>query len=190
MNEQPRSGSNGRNSHLLAIAALAVSMVIWLAPASRADSLNVTLTQANQTVVLGTTTVAFDATISNPSSTDTIYLNGDSWTTSNLFLTVDDAPFFNNAPLFLDPGASSGPFELFDVLLDPNTTAGDYSLNFFSIFGGADGGAGTAFDDLVDANFSVDVTSPVVTPEPGTLLLLASGLASLAFFRKRLNSPA
>jgi hypothetical protein len=169
------------------LAAVGVLLVAACPNSVRADSLDVTLTQADQTVLLGTTTVAFDATISNPSSTDTVYLNSDSAAIPSSFLTLDDAPFFNNAPIFLNPGASSGPFELFDVSLDPNTPVGTYDLNTYSIFGGADAGVFTAFDDLADANFSITVASPTPVPEPSTLLLLGSGLASLALLRRKLN---
>lgn len=165
-------------------AVLAVVLIVAWVPASRADTISVTLTDANQTVVQGTSLVTFDATISNPSSTDTIYLNGDSSVTDSLLVTIDDSPFLANAPLFLDPGASSGPFEIFDVNLPTNLAAGFYS-GTFSVLGGADGGAGTAFDDLADVNFSVNVTPTVATPEPGIVLLLGSGLAGLLLFHKR-----
>jgi hypothetical protein len=56
---------------------------------------------------------------------------------------VNDAPFNANAPIFLDPGASSGPFELFDVIVDPSAAPAAYSGNLFSIFGGPDGGTFT-----------------------------------------------
>jgi hypothetical protein len=172
--------------NLIRAAAGLLLAGVW-SNAARADSLDVTLVQADQTVTLGTTMVVFDATISNPSSTDTIFLNGDGSSIPSSFLTLDDSPFFNNAPIFLDPGASTLPFELFDILLAPNTPVGTYGLNTFSIFGGADGGAGTAFNDLADANFSITVANPTSVPEPSTLLLLGSGLASFIFLRKKVS---
>lgn len=166
------------NRQNLAVATLVLVVTPWLAPTSRADSLDVALTETSQRVVQGTTVVEFDATISNPSATDTIYLNGDSWTTDSLLVTVDDTPFDVNAPLFLGPGASSGPFALFDVDLPSDLADGTYT-GVFSILGGPDGGADTAFADLADVDFTVDVTSPVATPEPGTFSLLAFGLLGL-----------
>ncbi len=162
-------------------ACLAVLAVAGAATAARADTLTLTLEQNVQSVLQGTASVAFYATISNPSATDTIYLNGDSFSTTSLYLTVDDTPYFSNAPLWLAPLASSGPFELFAVDLAPGTPVGDYTLNDFSITGGPDGGSFTDFYDLADANFAVDVTassSPV--PEPATGALLGSGLLLLA----------
>lgn len=164
---------------------LALALAFAWATALQADTLNVTLTTANQTVVEGTTLVVFEATISNPSATDTFYLNGDSSTTDSALVTLDDSPFVN-APLFLAPGDSSGPFELFDLQLDPSLGPGLYS-GVFSILGGADGGAGTAFDSLADINFSVDITTTVATPEPTSLLLLGTALISWGFLRRRFS---
>jgi len=176
------------NKHTIMILSVAF-LSFAFAPMSRADSLDVTLTDASQTVLQGTTVVEFDASISNPSATDTVYLNSDTSTTDSLLVSVDDSPFFANAPLYLDPGQSSGIFALFDVDLPANLTDGIYS-GVFSILGGPDGGTNTDFDDLADANFSVEVTSPVATPEPSAFLLLGTGLISLVFLRKRLKLPA
>jgi hypothetical protein len=167
-------------------AALALAAAVCLAPSTRAQSLDVTIIDANQTVTQGTTVVDFEATVFNPSATATIYLNDGSGTTSSPFLVVDDSPFFTNAPLSLAPGQSSGPFELFAVDLASTTAAGSYSGNLFSIQGGADGGSFTAFNDLADANFSVSVTGATTTvPEidpasaMSALTLLLGGLTVL-----------
>jgi hypothetical protein len=148
--------------------------------------LNLTLTNPDRVVTQGTTTVQFDATILNPSTTDAIYLNGDSAVTSSPLLTVDDSPFFANAPLSLDPGASSGPFELFAVNLASDIPAGTYSLNTFSILGGPDNGTFSDFSDIADAGFSITVTPGTASvPEPATLPLLSAGLAGLLLARRR-----
>lgn len=177
------------NNRLIALLSLALLVALCSAPASRADSLDVTLTEADQTVIQGTTVVEFDASILNPSTTDTIYLNSDTSTTNSLFVSVDDSPFFANAPIFLDPGQSTSTFALFDIDLPADITDGIYS-GVFSILGGPDGGTNTDFGDLADVDFSVDVTSPVATPEPNTLLLMGTGLLGLIFLRKRLNFSA
>ena len=170
------------NRHIPTTILLAVAALLSLSPVIQADSLDVQLVQSDLTGAPGTT-VEFFATITNPSTTDTIYLNGDSSSTSTPLLTVDDAPFFSNAPLFLIPGASSGPFELFDVIIDPSTPANTYTGNVFSILGGADGGAGTAFDDLADASFAVTVQ----TPEPTTFWLVLAISITLGIARWRVT---
>ncbi len=179
-----------RGKHMVASALLMVAAAS-LASRARSQSLDVTLVDPSITVTQGTTVVDFYATISNPgpSNADPIYLNGDSATTSSLFLTVDDSSFFNNAPISLAPGQNSGPtaFELFAVDLFPTTGVGTYSGNVFSILGGADGGAGTAFGDLADVKFSVSVVSATPTAAPevdpassvSALTLLAGCLAVL-----------
>jgi hypothetical protein len=122
-------------------------------------------------------------TLTNTSATDQIWLNGIGSTAASPFLTIDTSPFDSNAPFFLDPLASSGPFELFDVSIDPNAPDGPYIGSFVSILGGADGGTGSAFDDLADIGFDVNVQSPTTaTPEPRMfwmvgLIMLAVGLA-------------
>jgi len=156
----------------LVVAAI---VVLFLASAARADSVEVTLTQTSQTAAAGST-VTFDATIANLSSTDTIYLNGDSWVTSSLLLTVDDSPYLTNFPLSLAPDQVSGPFALFNVLIDPTTPDDIYDFNSFSILGGSDG---DTYDTIGTADFSVTVGSVTAAPEPGALALLLSGLLAI-----------
>jgi hypothetical protein len=139
------------------------------------------LDNASQTGAPGDTLI-FEVTLTNPSATDQIWLNGISSTGGFPYLTIDVSAFNLNAPFFLDPMASSGPFELFDVAIDPSAPDGPYIGNFVSIQGGADGGGGSAFDDLVDISFDINVQSnSSAVPEPGTfwilcLVLLAGGL--------------
>jgi hypothetical protein len=171
---------------MLGIAALAL-----FACGTRADSdtLDFTLSPASQTVVDGTLVVVFNGTISNPSATDTIWLNGDDTSTNSGLVTVNDLGLIN-VPLFLDPGQSSGLItDVFEVDLDPTLTPGAYT-GTFSILGGADGGSYTDFADLVDTNFSVTVTPETVStaPEPGALLLLATGLVGTLMLKKRFRS--
>jgi hypothetical protein len=159
---------------------LALAAALGLVHQAHAGALDVTLLDPDTIVAQGTSMVAFEATILNPSATDTIYLNGDSATTASTLLTVDDSPFYLNAPLSLAPGESSGPLELFDVDLSSTTPAGTYSSNTFSILGGPDGGTLMDFADLADATFSITVSPASSVPEPDSSWDMMTGLGLLA----------
>jgi hypothetical protein len=163
-----------------------LAAAVWsFAPMARADVVDAALTESVETGNPGQT-VAFYATVTNPSSTDTVYLNGDSFSTSTPLLTLDDGPFYANAPLFLAPGGSSGPFEMFDVGIDPSMAPGTYSGNFFSILGGRDD---ATFNDLVDVPFSVKVEgATAATPEPATSWFLVIPLIAFEALRRRRHS--
>lgn len=153
---------------LLAIAVAGA----FLAVCAQADSLTVTLTQVSQSTTPGST-VTFDATVTNTSSTDTTFLNGDSWITSSPLLTIDDTPFLANFPLSLPPGESSGPLALFDVIIDPSAIPQTYDFNSFSILGGSDE---NSFDAIGTTNFSVSVANVTATPECPSFVMFVLGL--------------
>jgi hypothetical protein len=122
-------------------------------------------------------TVEFDGTLTN-TGTEDLYLNGDVIILNYPDLTDDDSPFFADSPLFLSPGDSyTGPF--IDVTADATIASGSYDGSY-TIQGGADP---ETFDDIATENFTVDVGSSSITPEPNSLLLLATGLAILTFAR-------
>jgi hypothetical protein len=132
-------------------------------------------------------TLVFNVTLTNTSTTDQVWLNGIGSTASSPFLNIDTSPFDTNAPLYLDPLASSGPFELFDAAIAPGTPDGAYIGSFVSIQDGPDGGAGTAFDDLVDVSFDVSApaTSNSEPPEPASVGMTCARLLGAWFAARR-----
>jgi len=155
-----------------------VTAVAFFAIGARADSLSIAITAPNQPAIPGST-ITFDAILTNTSPTDTIFLNGDSWTSSSPVLTLDDTPFLTNFPLSLDPGQSSGPFGLFSVVVDSSAAPGSYDFNSFSILGGLDDGS---FEAVGTTTFAVTVASAVPAREPGILVLLVNRHASASVF--------
>jgi hypothetical protein len=158
---------------ILAHAILAIFFGILLSLSTRADGLTLSLS----TVVSGSpgANITVDGTITNDGA-DTVYLNSEDFTLgSSSFLNGDVTDFFLNAPLSLNPGTGSGLIALFTFDTAAGTSRGTYSGNFLDIIGGADPSDFT--DVLASAEFPVSVTA---TPEPGTPLLLFSGLLMLA----------
>jgi hypothetical protein len=145
------------------------------------------LEDASQTGAPGTT-LAFFVTLTNTSSTDQVWLNGTGSTSSSAFLSIDTNPFFTNAPFFLDPLQVSAKFEAFDVTIDPSAPAGAYIGSIFSIQGGPDAGAGTAFDDLADISFDVNVQTVSAVPEPGTFGGAFIGLSAVGWWAAKRQS--
>jgi hypothetical protein len=140
------------------------------APAAFADTVSFTLLSPAQSGPEGTV-FTYEATVTN-TNTAVEYLNADSVTTSGP-LAVDDSDFYNDFPLFLNPGESFTG-NLFTV------TATDGSANttttgFFDLQGGPDAGDQGV---LGTVSFSAAVTPAVAaTPEPSSLWLLATGIA-------------
>ena len=132
-------------------------------------------------------TLTFNVTLTNTSATDQIYLNGFSSTASSPGLSIDTSLFDINAPLFLDPLSESGDFAAFTVTIDSSLAPGAYIGSYVSVLGGADGGAGTAFDDLIDIPFDIDVNgnAPTAVPEPPTWSLL--GFTGIALAVRRIR---
>lgn len=148
-----------------ALAALALAAI-----SASATSISITLDQPTQAGNPGAT-IQYFGTITNNTG-QTIYLNADSLdeTDGTTSLTFNDL-FFTTVPLSLAPGTNSGDIELFDAV--PSVSGvftGSYTL-----LGGSDG---NAQDNLGSVNFAA-------TPEPSSLMLLASGSAAAAAFLRR-----
>jgi hypothetical protein len=142
---------------------------------AKADSVTITLDTPNQHVLPGETVEIF-GTIVNDSNT-IVYLNNDDLDLAGLGFTTTDQ-FFNTVPISLapdgQPGDSSGNIELFDVTVSNPLVGGPGTfLGTYTLFGGDDGGADTAEDNLGSANFSL-----AATPEPSSIYLLLSGMAA------------
>jgi hypothetical protein len=165
---------------VLSLSMLMLAVFLLVAPAC-ADTLNLSLASPIQT---GTPngTLTFNATVSAPSANSaTIFLNGDNFNVSLAGATIDDTDFLLNFPLSLDP-SNSFTGDLFTVSLPSVLIPGTYN-GFFEILGGADPAAQSV---LAIVNFQVNAPAPV--PEPGTWLLLATGLPLLAMWGYKQSS--
>lgn len=157
---------------LLAGAAILLTSVY-----AHADSVSLTL-QDPYLETASPGTFDFTATVSAPSTnTGVEYLNSDSFSVTEPSLTLpqltlNDSGFFNNFPIFMNPG-SSFTGSLFTVTVPAGTPEGIYAGSF-TILGGEDGGAGTAANMLATVDFNVQVT-----PEPPSWELMALALTGL-----------
>lgn len=165
-------------SACLALAVLGLSLVV-IAGSAKADG--VTLTLSTVSGASGST-VTVDGTITNDSS-NTVYLNGESFTLASSFINGDTTDFFLNAPISLDPGGSSGLIALFVFQIASGTPNGSYSGNFLDIIGG---GPSDFADTLASASYTADVVS-TATPEPSTLVLFGIGLLGFLPLRRKIT---
>jgi hypothetical protein len=154
---------------VVSLSIFLLAVFLPAAPAS-ADSITLVLSNPAQTAAPGSTLI-FDATVSAPlANSATVFLNADNFGDNIPGSTIDDSGFLLNFPLSLDPG---GTFTgtLFSVALPSNVVPGSYT-GFFEIFGGS---SPDAAGPLATVNFQI-----AATPEPGTWVLLATGLGILA----------
>ena len=154
------------------LSMLALAALLFAAPAF-ADTLDLTLTSPIQ---IGTPngTLTFEATVTAPlSNSGTVYLNGDSSSLSLAGSFIDDTDFLTNSPLSMDPG-DTFTADLFTISLPAVIAPGTY-YGFFEILGGSDSGA----QDIL-STIDFQIPTPTAVPEPGTWLLLSTGVSVLA----------
>ena len=177
----------------LAIAVFLAAVVFCSASSVWADDITLSLTTAVTGPAGSVITVYGDLT---NNTSGTLYFSDDAINLaapSTVATAADD--IILNGLLALGPasiGANStlDGVDLFTIQLLGG--AGTYAGNLFDLFGGTDPVAcssGTLGCDtqLGGTSFSFDVTSPTLTPEPSTLLLLGLGLTSLGFLRRKVN---
>ena len=159
------------------------ALLILFTASALADTISLTLSNPTETATPGST-ITFTATASAPlTNSATVFLNSDSFNLDSP-LTLDDSGFFNNFPLSLDPG-DSFTGELFAVDI-PLNAAGVYNGSF-EILGGADD---NTFEVLASVPFQVNVAAQSAVPEPGSLMLFATGTLLLAFCAGRKRTAA
>jgi hypothetical protein len=163
------------NQMKLKACVIVMFLALLAALPGTAHADNVTLSLAPVSAAPGTT-VTVDGTIASIGST-TFFLNNEDFTLgSSFFLNGDTTDFFLNAPLSLDGGTNTGTIALFTFDIANGTPAGTYAGNFLDVIGGP--GANDQ-NLLASTEFAVTVTPVTATPEPGSLVLIATGLLLL-----------
>ena len=169
-----------------AILAAALISLGAAAPAIHAQTLNFTLDNTGVLYGAPGSVLHFTGTLSNSSTTDTVFLNGDVPTFTAPGLTLDDSPF-SNAPLSLGPlGSGSDTYtgDFFDVTIGSAAQPGTYS-GTFEILGGADGNA----SDVVASHDFYATVLPQAVPEASSVtslgLMLMLGLGGIVIVRRK-----
>lgn len=164
---------------VLGMAGLVLCLLAMVASAARGDGGGVDFTLTSVSGAPGSEVTVY-GTITNTGS-GTVYLNSENYTLGSTFFSNPDiTDFFLNAPLSLGPDSNSGLIALFTFDIESGTPGGSYGGNYLDILGG--GPADTNL--LASAEYSVDVQNKAV-PEPGTIGLIALGLAGVILRRRR-----
>jgi hypothetical protein len=158
------------------------AFAILSAATARADSISIHLAPSILGAVPGQT-LTFSGTITNNEAV-IVDLNGCDVNLPGQFTA--DCGVFLGGPLFLNPGETSAAFDMFTVAVNqPFTSAfGLQPSGIFTVLGGLEppgGGYDPNTQNLLgEATFAV-----VVTPEPGTFVLLGLALTMTLALRRR-----
>ncbi|HEV3421127.1 MAG TPA: PEP-CTERM sorting domain-containing protein [Candidatus Acidoferrum sp.] len=181
-------------SKFLTSAGLLTLLCVLLPPVARADGTglgDVTITLPTISGSAGDTIVVVGK-LTNTSS-NTLDFANDSVTPNNTAIGgVADLAF--NGFLGVGPSSIGGNstltgVDLFTIFIANDARPGLYDVNFYDLLGGTDTNCTVDFSlcgvQLGTIEFAVNVQGAVPTPEPGTLVLLVSGLlASLLLIRR------
>src|SRR3984957_20533235 len=170
---------NMTNRRWTAVGALAALLMI--APALRADGVDISVTSISGAAG---SSVEVVGTVTNNTS-NTVFLNGDTFSVTGPDLSLDDTDFFVNAPLSLDPSQSSGPFDIFTIDIGSLAAPGVISPIFYSILAVCDGGASDVIRAIM---LDVRVQDTVPVPGPSELLLLLIGIAQIGLWGPSLRA--
>jgi PEP-CTERM motif len=183
-------------SKFLISAGLMALICVLLSPAAKADGTglgDVTITFPTITGSAGDIITVL-GNLTN-SSSNTLDFTDDFVTINNPTALSGIGDVFFNASLNVGPGSIGGTtltgVDLFTILIATDAAPGLYDQNFYILEGGPDASCNIIVDpslcsvQLGRIEFAVNVQGPVTTPEPGTLMLLASGLlAALLVIRR------
>jgi hypothetical protein len=184
-------------SKFIIVAGLVALLGALLSPAAKADGTgagDVTISFPSITGTIGETITVFGS-LKN-SSSNTLDFTDDFVTVNNPKALTGFGDVFLNALLDAGPGSIGGNstltnVDLFRIMIASDAAPGSYVLNTYILEGGPDASCNTVFDpslcsvQLGTVQLTVNVEGSVQTPEPGTLMLLASGLlAGLVVLRR------
>ena len=158
---------------------LAAALAVFSVSTALADNISISFESPIQLARPGDT-VTFTGTITNLTSSF-VDLNGCALNLPGQFTTDDCALFFNNAPFFLNPNETNGPFAMFTATVNVPFTGliGLQPPGIFTVLGfveaPGDGPTdGSTLNVLAEQTFQVNVV-----PEPGSAVLLCLALSAL-----------